>query len=83
MSGDRAAVHLDERLADCQPQAQTAKSPGDREFRLLEGIENAGQRFRLDSDPAVVHLNDHMRPVQPTANADAPAVRRKLDRILQ
>ena len=83
MGLDRAAVHLHQRLADRQPQAQAAELPRDRAFRLLEGVEDPRQRLRLDADPAVVHLDDHVLLVRPAADAHAAAVRRELDRVLQ
>ena len=71
-------MHFDQGLADRQPQPQPAKLLRDRALRLLEGVEDPPLRLRLDPDPVVVHLGDHVILIPSAVDACASAVGRNL-----
>jgi len=66
---DGAAVHLDNRPSDGEPQAQPCKRPRRRTL-LFESGQDAGQLPGLYPHAAVVNLSDHGVIVQ--AAADTP-----------
>ena len=81
-----SAVRLDDPSADRQPQPQPARPPRPGVVPLLEGVEDPGERLRVDPDAGVGHLQDQP-PARPAAllvaGADRhdPAGRGELHRV--
>ena len=83
----RAAVGLDDALADGQAQPQAAELAGDRRLPLLERVEDRRQDLRLDADAGVDDLDDDpvLRPspaLVAGADGDRPALGGELHGVL-
>src|SRR6185437_16431925 len=83
MRTDRAAVHINNGLANRKSQPQAAKLMGRPDISLLKGIEYLRQEFRRDTHARVANLDPHIAGGVLGVDEDAPAVRREFSRITQ
>src|SRR5262249_39100668 len=73
---DRAAVLLDDAAADAEPEAGPHLPLGGE-----ERLPDPGQGLGGDPDPVVLDLHERFAAVAEDADADPPALARRLDRV--
>ena len=79
---DPAAVRLDDRSRDEQPEAGAGDLRADRAGRAVEAFEDALLLAGLDSDSRVEHLDRHVRRcVRSTRSSTTPRSERELDPV--
>src|SRR6266550_4182303 len=77
------AVHLLDALArDVEAEPGAADATGHLRVEAIELLEDALLLRRRDSEPLVAHLDAHAVALVGNANADTPAVRGVLERVL-
>ena len=86
-NGQPTLMRIGDRLADREAEADPAKLPRDLAIALLEGIEDAADLSRVDSDAGVFYFHRHapvaVRPLGARADRDRATLRGELDRVLE
>src|SRR5262245_7157826 len=78
---DFPLVLLEEMTRDRKAQTQATVLARGAAIGLPEAIENVRQKFRLDTDAGIPHLDLDRITFCSAANLDAPALRRELDGV--
>ena len=73
----------DDRLAERQPNADSAEATGGRAIHLVEAIEDMRQLVAGDANSLVGDSNHRLAVLRPGPHQDLPAFRAKLDGVIE